>query len=992
MVKEDLTMRRYAVLPALLMLLLASCSGGDLDVTPYVDPLIGTGGHGHTFPAATVPFGMIQLGPDTRLTGWDGCSAYHYSDDMVYGFSHTHLSGTGCSDYGDILVMAMTGDPVLVQGVGDEAGTGYESRFSHEGERVEPGYYAVNLDDYGVLAEMTVTPRAGMHRYTFPVGKRANLIVDLLHRDKVIDSSIRVVGDRRIEGFRRSRAWAKDQHVYFFAEFSEPFIEYGVALDDRALDGVFSVSGENVKAFLTFDAVDEGAQVTMRIGISAVDIDGARKNLEAEIDHWDFDRVRSDAKEAWNSSLSRIQVEGGTEAQKTAFYTSLYHSFIAPNLYVDADGRYRGRDLEIHTADGYDYYTVFSLWDTYRAAHPLFTILERKRTVDFVRTMLAQYEQGGLLPVWELSANETGCMIGYHSVPVIVDAWVKGIRDFDAALALKAMKHSADQDHLGLKYYKQYGFIPAGMEGASVSRTLEYAYDDWCIATFAKMTGAKKDYRRFIRRAQGYKHIFDPQTGFMRPRMNGGWLSPFDPSEINFHYTEANAWQYTFYVPQDVEGLIRMMGGNTKFAGNLDLLFTTSSETSGIEQPDVSGLIGQYAHGNEPSHHMAYLYNYAGKPWKTQERVREIMETMYSDAPDGLCGNEDCGQMSAWYVFSALGFYPVTPGSDIYVIGTPLFEKAEVQLENGRKFKVIASGLSPENVYIQGAAWRGKPYTKSYIRHDDLMNGGELVFEMGPEQGAEWGTGTDDIPPSSIEDYPVIPAPWLDPTPFSFSGSLELTMDCADPGAEIFYTTDGTEPGRKSILYERPLRINRPAHIRTVALTAAGEASPVVDTRLEKIPEDVTIELLAEYSSMYTAGGDNALIDRVRGGDNFRTGMWQGYRGQDLIAVVDLQKTRRIKSIAAGFLQETGSWIFLPESVVFEVSKDGKRFTKVAELTHAVPLDPEGSVTRDFMKSGINRRARYIRMTAKNAGLLPEWHPGAGHPSWLFADEIMVEY
>ena len=529
----------------------------------------------------------------------------------------------------------------------------------------------------------------------------------------------------------------------------------------------------------------------MKIGVSAVDIDGARRNLEAEIPHWDFKAVRSGAKKLWNGELGKIDVDGGTDAQKTTFYTSLYHSMIAPNLYVDVDGRYRGRDLEIHTADGFDYYTVFSLWDTYRATHPLFTIIERERTVDFIETMLAQYEQGGMLPVWELSANETGTMIGYHSVPVIADAWAKGIRRFDPARALKAMKHSADQDHLGLKYYRKYGFIPAGIEGASVSRTLEYAYDDWCIAQFAKSIGEKADYERFIRRAQGYRHLFDPSTGFMRPRINGGWLSPFDPSEINFHYTEANAWQYTFYVPQDVEGLIGMMGGREAFAAKLDELFTASSETSGLEQPDVSGLIGQYAHGNEPSQHMAYLYNFAGMPWKTQERVRQIMNTMYSAGPDGLCGNEDCGQMSSWYVLSALGFYPVTPGSDIYIIGSPLFERAEIRLENGKTFRVTARGLSKDNVYIQGAALKGRPYSKSYIRHEDIMSGGELAFEMGPSAGSPWGTASADLPPSRIEAHPVLPAPYLDPAPYSFSGSLEVRMGCADPEAEIRYTTDG---------------------------------------------------------------------------------------------------------------------------------------------------------------------------------------------------------
>ncbi|MDD3642863.1 MAG: GH92 family glycosyl hydrolase, partial [Candidatus Krumholzibacteria bacterium] len=644
-----------AALAVTAALLLAGCGSGE-DIVSYVDPLVGTGGHGHTHPAASMPFGMVQLGPDTRLSGWDGCSGYHYSDDVVYGFSHTHLSGTGCSDYGDILVTATTGEPVLAAGEGDDTGTGYRSRFRHETERAEPGYYAVELDDYKIRAEMTATARCGVHRYTFPRTDRANIIFDLLHRDRVIDAAIRITGSVTIEGYRRSSAWARDQHVYFAAEFSEPFESYGIATGERVLEGVTSASGENVKAFFTFDR-RRGGPVTVKVGISAVDAEGARRNLAEEIARHDFKRVRTEAREAWRRELGAIRVDGGTERQKRTFYTALYHCLLAPNLYSDIDGRYRGRDLAVHTADGFDYYTVFSLWDTYRAAHPLFTIIERERTVDFLRTFLAQYRQGGALPVWELAANETGTMIGYHAVPVIADAWAKGIRDFDAEEALEAMVASADRDDLGLRQYKELGFIPADSEGQSVSRTLEYAYDDWCIAVFAKDLGHDELYRRFIGRAQGYKHLYDPETGFMRPRVNGGWLDPFDPAEVNFHYTEANAWQYSFYVPQDVAGLIAMTGGREVFADRLDALFETDSGASGLDLPDVSGMIGQYAHGNEPSHHMAYLYDYAGMPWKTQERVREIMETMYGDTPDGLCGNEDCGQMSAWYVMSALGFY-----------------------------------------------------------------------------------------------------------------------------------------------------------------------------------------------------------------------------------------------------------------------------------------------------------------------------------------------
>jgi predicted alpha-1,2-mannosidase len=835
---------------------------------------------------------------------------------------------------------------------------------------------------------MTVTPRCGIHRYTFPGKSRANIIFDLLHRDPVIDAAIRITGPATIEGYRRSKAWADDQHVYFAAEFSEPFESHGIALDDSVLEGVTSASGKNVKAFFSFDR-RKGGPVTVRIGISAVDIEGARRNLAEETARRDFESVRAAAREAWRGELGRIRVAGGTEKLRRTFYTALYHCLLAPNLYSDVDGRYRGRDLAVHKADGFDYYTVFSLWDTYRAEHPLLAIIERERTVDFVKTFLAQYRQGGALPVWELAANETGTMIGYHAVPVIADAWAKGIRDFDSEAALEAMVSSADQDHLGLKYYKEFGFIPADSEGQSVSRTLEYAYDDWCIAVFAKALGHEGLYERFIRRAQGYKHLFDPETGFMRPRVNGGWLDPFDPAEVNFHYTEANSWQYSFYVPQDIAGLISLMGGREIFTDKLDALFEADSDASGLDLPDVSGLIGQYAHGNEPSHHMAYLYDYAGTPWKTQDRVREIMETMYTDAPDGLCGNEDCGQMSAWYVMSALGFYPVTPGSDVYAIGAPLFERAEIRLENGKTFRIEAPGTAAGH-YINGAKLDGKKYTAAFIRHGDIMRGGALSFEFGTKRGAPWGTAEGDIPPSAITDHLIVIAPYLVPAPRSFAGAIEVAMGCADQEAKIRYETEGKEPTKRSREYEQPLKINRTAEVRTAAFRG-GERSPVIVSRFLRIPEDRTIELGSTYSAMYTGGGDLALIDGVRGGDDFRTGAWQGYQGDDLVATIDLGKERRLKRVSIGFIQDQGAWIFMPSSVEIALSKDGERFEKAATLKSDVPLELEGSVTKDFTADGLNAKARYVRVTAKNIGVCPAWHPGVGHPAWIFADEIEID-
>ena len=984
---------RTAACPLIMMLIIVfgACSIEKKPAfTGFVDPFIGTDGHGHTYPGAVVPFGMVQASPDTRLTGWDGCSAYHYSDSVVYGFSHTHLSGTGCSDYGDILLMPTVGAVRLARGDGRSPESGYCSRFSHREEEAAPGYYRVKLADGGVIVELTATKRAAFHRYTFPKSDSANVIIDLAHRDPVIDSRIKIVSDTEIEGYRRSREWADDQRVYFVARFSKPFASYGAALNDTLVSGAGEASGTNVKAYVSF-ATGTSEAVLVKVGISAVDIEGARKNLRAEIPGWDFDRVRADADGAWNAALGKIALKGGTRDQRVTFYTALYHAMLAPNLFMDADGRYRGRDLAIHEAEGFTNYTVFSLWDTYRAEHPLFTIIEPERTADFIKTFLAQYEQGGMLPVWELAANETNCMIGYHAVPVIVDAYIKGIRGFDAREALEAMKHSAAADSRGLEAYRELGYIPSDKDGESVSKTLEYAYDDWCIAQMAKALGKEEDYATYIRRAQSYKNLFDPSTGFMRAKINGGWLAPFDPAEVNFNYTEANAWQYSFYVPQDVRGLIGLMGGSERFAARLDSLFTVSPKTTGTELPDVSGLIGQYAHGNEPSHHMAYLYSFAGKPWKTQERVRSIMDGLYHAGRDGLCGNEDCGQMSAWYVLSALGFYAVTPGSDVYVIGTPLFREASIDVGGGRRFVIKAHGVSRKNIYIQSASLGGKPYGKSYLTHGDVMAGGELSFGMGSRPNESWGAGEAGIPPSAITDHLILSVPYVAAGSRMFSGSTEVALASSAEGALIRYTLDRREPGAGSSLYAGPFPVTRSTTVKAVGMKEGFPPSRVVTAVFRKIPWDRSIRLNSAYSPMYAAGGDLALIDGLRGGEDFRTGTWQGYHGVDLDAVVDLGRVQRIGRITTGFLQNQNSWIFFPEMVEYFISSDGKTFAPAAKLAPGAPPKEDGIRVENFASGRIDERARYVRVTAKNIGVCPAWHKGAGEKAWIFADEIVIE-
>ena len=953
------------------------------DYTTFVNPFIGTGGHGHTYPGASVPFGMVQLSPDTRLDGWDGCSAYHASDSIIYGFSHTHLSGTGCSDYGDILLMPVTGDISLVD-------YSYSSPFKHSSEAASPGYYKVALDHGNIKVELTATERAGLHQYTFSQQGDVHIVLDLKHRDKVLESSLHIAGNDEIEGMRISQAWAAKQIIYFVVKFSKPFHSHMIKAGNEHSSTMKDYSGENILAYFSF-LVNNGEKILVKVGISAVSAEGARKNMEKEMPGWDFEKFKKEAAESWNKELGKIEADGGTTDQKTVFYSALYHALLSPNLYMDVDGNYRGRDLKIHNAAGFDYYTVFSLWDTYRATHPLFTIIEQERTSDFINTFIRQYEEGGMLPAWELSGNETGCMIGYHAVPVIVDAYMKGILGYDVGKAYEAMKHSAEQDHLGLKYYKSLGFIPGDMESESVSKTLEYAYDDWCIAQMARSLGKEDDYRNYIHRAQYYKNLFDPATGFMRAKMNNTWFSPFDPAEVNFNYTEANAWQYSFYVPQDLDGLIKLHGGKEQFIKKLDAMFKANSETTGRNQSDISGLIGQYAHGNEPSHHMAYLYDYAGQPWKTQELVHKICFELYSSSRDGLCGNEDCGQMSSWYVLSAMGFYPVTPGSGIYAMGTPLFPRITLRLENGKQFVIRADDVNKGNFYVQSAKLNGIPHAASFISHQEIMKGGELIFSMGSRPDKSWGSGEGDIPVSAITHDLITPVPSIDNGKKAFVDSTLVTLVSPLPGTTICYTLDNSEPSLQSTVYKNPLIIKRNTVLKAFAFQTGLPESFVISAEFKKMPGNRKIILNTKYAGQYSAGGEMALIDFIRGGTNFKTGTWQGYEGENLDAIVDLGTERSINKISAGFLQDQGSWIFMPVKVIFSLSVDGKTYNEIGSVTNDVPDNNPDARIKEFTLFLKDQRARFIKVVGKNRGTCPAWHPGAGQKAWIFTDEITID-
>ncbi|WP_425491652.1 GH92 family glycosyl hydrolase [Luteimonas fraxinea] len=736
-----------------------------------VDPFIGTGGEGHTYPGATVPFGMVQLSPDTRIQpraqAYDWAAGYRYDDTSIVGFSHTHFSGTGHSDLGDVLLMPVTGPEKLERGDPEVPGSGYASRFRHDDEIAQPGYYAVTLDDSRVRAELTASARAGVHRYTFPEGTDARVLLDLRtsmydYPGKILWSRLRQMPDGTITGFRETRGWAPGRQLYFAMRFSRTLTghafhntETDIAYKGFAPPGDGSpgeraqIEGRQLVGTFDFGKLD--APLVVKVAISSVDEAGAIANLDAEVPDFDFDRVRTAAKADWTEALSVLDIDA-PEPDRRSAYTALYHTLLGPTLFMDADGRYRGPDQAVHTAEGFAHYSTFSLWDTYRALHPLLTIVQpEKRNADFVDSLLAhrQHSPYGILPVWSFHGQETWTMIGYHAVPVIADAYLKGIRGFDADAALDAMVASASYGpYDGLRQYMGLGWVPIDEEGEAASKTLEYAYGDWTIARMAQAMGRTDIARRFDTRAANWRNAFDPGTGFMRAKnRDGSFRTPFDPTASGYgtDYTEGNAWQYSWYVPHDVAGLAAAHGGADALLGKLDAAFEAEVDPSIFEHmEDITGLIGWYAHGNEPSHHVAYLYAYAGQPWRTQARLKTIMDTQYADRPDGLAGNDDLGQMSAWYLFTALGFYPVAPGSGEYVIGRPFLPRATLRLPNGKQFTVIADGLEQGHGYIGSATLDGKPLQRAFLRHAEILAGGELRFTMQAEPSQAWpGAGAE---------------------------------------------------------------------------------------------------------------------------------------------------------------------------------------------------------------------------------------------------------
>ncbi len=1006
---------RFIPLALTALLAIQSCQHS---LTSYVNPIIGTGGHGHTFPGAILPFGMVQVSPDTRLDGWDGCSGYHYSDDTIYGFSHTHLSGTGCSDYGDLLIMPFTEESNgTVPDTLDYAY--YKSAFSHRNEKAEPGYYSVMLDRNRIMAELTVHNRNALHKYTFPNAGRKGMVIDLKHRDVVINSRLVCIDGKTISGHRTSAAWNPEQHFYFAIEANCDIEEVVFYKDGLRVDSIDSISGEDIKAIILFPENDK--DITITVGISAVDEVGALYNLHQSVGVT-FKQARKEAHTVWEQALSKIEVEGGKRDDRINFYTALYHCMTSPYLYSDADGRYlamKDKDSSNYTiqkTEGRDQYTVFSVWDTYRALHPLLNIIEPQRSRDFVLTMLDHYKHSGELTMWELASNETHCMIGYHAVSVILDAYRTGLLDDLDEETLQelfeAMVATSNLPMLGRSEYARDGFLSSEYENESVSKTLEYAYDDWCIAQMATIVmdkirqtqpdmnlnywnWTKDDY---LHRSQSWKNLVD-ENGFMHARRNGGFVTPFDPTEVNNHYTEANSWQYSSYVPHDVEGWITQLGGETAAEKFLDSLFYGSSAMTGRDQSDITGLIGQYAHGNEPSHHAAYLYAYLGKHYKTAELVRRICKTLYYNSPDGLCGNEDCGQMSAWFVMSALGFYPVCPGSGQYVVGSPLFDKATIHLNNGNDIIINAKGQNPSNCYVRSLHLDGAPYDKAFITFDQLRKGCTLDFEMG-KPNKEWGSSIKARPHSlHLEGLTTITAAPVFNTwqqSFDSTATVEICLphhDTAEGNDSVFYTLDGSVPTRASIPYYHPFTVSADAVIKAVAYSQKSGYSAVVTHRLTRMVRDRKLTYLTQPSPQYYENGEAGLIDRLHGTENYRIGGWQGWQG-DCKVVVDLLYERSVSTVGIECLENMRSWIFFPSCIEVETSVDNTRWQAFGSIDNrAFPATlerQEMSTVHNFTVSNGPVTARYVRIHAHNYGNLPQWHVSAGQQAWIFVDEVEV--
>ncbi|SHJ77261.1 alpha-1,2-mannosidase, putative [Arenibacter nanhaiticus] len=998
-----------------LILLVFSCtktkkqSKEVLALTQYVDPMIGTDAHGHTFPGATTPYGMVQLSPSNDFKDWDWCSGYHYSDTIIKGFAHNHISGAGLSGLGDILIMPTMGKNTTYAGSDAEVDTSYRSRFTHKSEKAYAGYYGVSLEDYKIDVALTATTRSGFHKYTFNQEGVTDIVIDPTHAlmEKAMETSISKVSDTEVLGYKKvNMGGDKFRFMYFSAKFSKPFKKFSITNNDIVVNET-SLTAAKAKALVSF-TVEKGEELEIVVTLSPTGYDGVEKNYLAEAKGKTFDTALDEAVSTWNQELNKIQLdEVVSDTKKRTFYTAMYHAFIGPNIISDVDGQYVVEGKKLHSK--HVQYSNFSTWDTYRALNPLLTIISQERTAAIVNSMVSRDTEANVgQPVWELFGFDNSCMIGYTTASVIGDAVLKDIPGIDHEQAYASMrgaafdltKHSAVYDVSGLEDYINYGYVTSET-GSSVSKTTEYNYHDFVISEVAKKLGKDADAQLFKRRSIGYRNLFDPSSGYLLPKYSNGDVNLMDLSiwdELVTNYVSGNIWAYSAYTPQDMEGAIRLHGGKEKYAAWLDGVFTDTTQLGGVQHVDISGFIGKYGHGDEPGHHMPYLYNFVGQPWKTQKYVHEVISTMYSDRPDGMVNNEDLGQMSAWYIFSTLGFYPLSPSSLQYQLGAPYFEKASIHLENGNSFVVSAENLSEENIYVQSVLLNGKTYDKNFIYHKDIIKGGSIVFTMGPKPNKKWGASDESTAVGKLNEstvkIPVIAAlaPFDTNERAFFADKHLVKLKSNESDASIYYTLDGSTPTQKSSLYIAPITVTSDAVLKAIAVKEGLNPSKVYEKPLVKsvfpsLKKGYPKVDMVNPDTAYGKGDGSTLFDEVFGSSSYGDGKWTGIKG-NIELYLNLGEKVALNGISLGVLTDVGSWIFPAKTISVYGGNSKDNLTLIAQKEILYTEDLPKEVVRHTL--ALKGSYRWLRIKITPFGNAPEWHGASGQKVWLFIDEINV--
>lgn len=1007
-------MNSYKIAILIFFVILSGCKHEKTDPLNWVDPMIGTDGTGHTFPGATVPFGMVQLSPSNDFKSWALCSGYHYADSTIKGFAHTHISGAGLTGLGDFLFMPTTGSPQLLPGSEQEPDSGYRSRFSHDKEHASPGYYQVYLDDYKVLVELTTGLHSGFHRYTFTSDSVGNVIIDPTHSvgESVLDAGIELLSDTTIRGYKKSSGDAgTPRTVFFYAKFSKPFSKYSFYHNGTLINDTNEASGTDVKTCVQF-ILDKGESIEAKVALSFVSYEGAKYNFDNETTHANFDRALNNAQRLWNEKLSKFEIEALTTEDKRTFYTAVYHSFISPNLISDADGKYVIEEI-IYENDT-SHFSTFSTWDTYRALHPLFSIVDQENNAKFINSLASRHHiQKVGLPLWEFIGHDNKCMIGYNAVSPMVEAVLKNNPNLNSEEIFEAITAAANNTDpakssvvyglSGLEEYVKLHFVPAEVN-TSVSKTTEQNYYDWCIAQLAKKLGKEEDYQYYLNRSIGYKQHFHPEKKLLWPKYSNGLWRDMDSTswyDYEMNYVSGNLWGYSSYVPHDMEGLIDLFGGVNKFSQWMDDIFDDTAQLKGNQHVDISGFIGKYGHGDEPSHHMIYLYNFALQPWKTQELARRVMNVFYNDTPDGLVNNEDLGQMSAWYIFNAIGFYPVNPCSMNYNIGSPKFKKTSIKLENGLEFTVLAKNNSEKNVYIQSAVLNGEKIDRNYLKHEEIMQGGILELKMGNKPNYKRGTSKTSNPISLVKlsdqfkSKEVVPTPYDPAGKYVFQNSIKVSLSCLNQFADIYYTTDGSVPTITSSKYNLPLSLKENTLLKAVAVKKDCEPSLIMEQwyfktkDILKGPDKAEVVMISPPDMSGEANGEH-LFDGILASSYHTDKNWTVWQNSNAELIIRFDKKTSLEKLTITYLDHTGMEIFPPARILIEYSDNNEKYITLTDNTNIKVIKTLNPVIKRVEIPFKKIDAKAIRIKIQNYSSMPIWFKSYGKPAKLYLGEILI--